>query len=47
MKCMSPPPIHFFYALLIPLFILSISSFLLGRALAEGQARVERIAHQG
>ena len=26
---MSPTPIHFFYALLIPLFILSISSFLL------------------
>ena len=39
MKCMSPTPIHFFYALLIPLFILSISSFLLGRVVPEGTAR--------
>ena len=36
---MSPTPIHFFYALLIPLFILSISSFLLGRAFSKGAAR--------
>lgn len=33
---MSPPPIHFFHALFATLFIVSINSFLLRRAFAEG-----------
>ena len=37
---MSPPPIHFFYVLFTPLFIVSINSFLLGGAFAKGTAGI-------